>query len=97
MMDIGMLATCVIFLGKKYGNWFRRKCAKGMVKELAETKGMPESQLIQIEGKEIWLHPQVAVDLAQWLSPKFAVSVSDYIYGYMTGDLDLINQIMNKL
>lgn len=31
-----------------------------------------------------WVHPQVAIHLAQWLSPKFAVAVSQWVFDWMT-------------
>ena len=33
-----------------------------------------------------WVHPYVAIHLAQWLSPRFAVQVSKWVYEW-TGDL----------
>lgn len=32
-----------------------------------------------------WVHPQVAINLAQWASPKFAVSVSKWVFDWMNG------------
>jgi hypothetical protein len=32
-----------------------------------------------------WVHPQVAIHLAQWLSPKFAVQVTKWVYEWMSG------------
>ncbi|MFM0495573.1 KilA-N domain-containing protein [Paraburkholderia caledonica] len=32
-----------------------------------------------------WVHPQVALHLAQWLSPEFAVQVTDWVYTWMSG------------
>lgn len=32
-----------------------------------------------------WVHPQVAIDFARWISPKFAVAVTDIIFRYATG------------
>jgi hypothetical protein len=32
-----------------------------------------------------WVHPQVAINLAQWLSAKFAVQVSQWVYDWMSG------------
>lgn len=32
-----------------------------------------------------WVHPQVAINLAQWVSPKFAVSVSQWVFDWMNG------------
>ena len=48
--------------------------------ELSSDIGIPMSGLIQIicggqpHLQGAWVHPQVAINLAQWLSPKFAVS-----------------------
>lgn len=36
-------------------------------------------------GGGTWVHPQVALNLAQWLSPKFAVQVSKWVYDWMQG------------
>jgi KilA-N domain len=32
-----------------------------------------------------WVHPQVAINLVQWLSAKFAVQVSQWVYDWMSG------------
>ena len=34
-----------------------------------------------------WVHPQVAINLAQWLSPKFAVQVSKWVMDWMSGKI----------
>lgn len=33
----------------------------------------------------VWVHPKVAVHLAQWLSPDFAAQVSEWVYEWMSG------------
>ena len=33
------------------------------------------------------MHPRVAIHLAQWLSPEFAVQVSDWVFRWMTGQI----------
>lgn len=35
------------------------------------------------EFRGTWVHPQVAINLAQWISPKFAVAVSKWVYDWM--------------
>jgi hypothetical protein len=42
-----------------------------------------------------WVHPQVAIHLAQWLSPTFAVKVSKWVFNWMSGK-PLDNQQKNK-
>ena len=36
------------------------------------------------EGRGTWVHPDVAIHLAQWCSPKFAVQVSRWVREWMT-------------
>lgn len=37
------------------------------------------------EQRGTWVHPQVAIHLAQWLSPEFAVKVTEWVYDWMLG------------
>lgn len=32
-----------------------------------------------------WVHPQIAIHLAQWLSPEFSVQVTEWVYDWMSG------------
>lgn len=53
--------------------------------------GFPITELVQsIQGgnptlQGTWVHPQVAIHLAQWLSPKFAVQVTKWVFDWMSG------------
>ena len=53
--------------------------------------GIPVSKLIeQFRGRPAhlqgtWVHPQVAISLAQWLSPKFEVQVTKWVFDWMSG------------
>jgi hypothetical protein len=39
-----------------------------------------------------WVHPQVAINIAQWISPQFDVKVSGWVYEIMmTGKVDITN------
>ncbi|MFZ3485012.1 KilA-N domain-containing protein [Sphingomonas sp. 3-13AW] len=37
------------------------------------------------DARGTWVHPQVAIHLAQWLSPEFAVKVTEWVYEWMSG------------
>lgn len=37
------------------------------------------------DSRGTWVHPQVAIHLAQWLSPEFAVKVTEWVYEWMSG------------
>ena len=38
----------------------------------------------QLQGT--WVHPYVAINLGQWLSPKFSVQVSKWVFEWMNND-----------
>jgi hypothetical protein len=87
---------------KLYADWKRLENTHAYLNELSCDMGYPISTLIEIikGGKSnkqgTWVHPYVATNLAQWLSPKFAVFVSKLVFRYLNGDLSLIDEIKNN-
>ena len=77
--------------GKKLNDYTRLKATTDFLDVLSSETGIPVSALIQIvKGGEpqfqgTWVHPQVAINLAQWASPKFAVLVSKWVFEWMQG------------
>jgi len=77
--------------GKLFGDYSRLKTTNEFINELSSDMGIPISELIQIvKGGEphnqgTWVHPDIAINLAQWLSPKFAVQVSKWVREWMSG------------
>ena len=62
--------------GKLWGHYFETDRATRYLEALSETIGIPMVSLYQSEmGRNggTWVHPQVAVDLARWISAPFAV------------------------
>ena len=61
------------------------------IEELVSKLGIPSSELIQVikggipDMQGTWVHPQVAINLAQWASPKFAVLVSEWVLEWVSG------------
>jgi hypothetical protein len=55
--------------------------------------GIPITEIVQsVRGGDpalqgTWVHPQVAINLAQWLSPEFAVKVTQWIFDWMSGKI----------
>jgi hypothetical protein len=43
-----------------------------------------------------WAHPRLAIIIAQWISPVFAVHVSGLIERMMRGDLSLVNEVVER-
>jgi hypothetical protein len=77
--------------GKNYSDYARLNATIAFTSELVSVLGIPRTDLIQsltggtptLQGT--WVHPQVAVNLAQWVSPKFAVLVTQWVYDWMKG------------
>lgn len=78
--------------GKLWGHYRETLATKAFLDELSSDIGIPISELVQsIKGGDpalqgTWVHPQVAIHLAQWLSPKFAVLVSHWVYDWIKGN-----------
>lgn len=77
--------------GKQLGHYLETKATKAFLAELSDDIGIPISDLVQIikgghpQMQGTWVHPQVAINLGQWASPKFAVLVSKWIFEWMSG------------
>jgi hypothetical protein len=85
-------ATAMCKAGKKlFANWYQLESTKELIKEL-ETQitksdiGIPISQLVDVKkgntsqfSQGSWIHPDLAVQLAQWISPTFALQVSRWV------------------
>ncbi len=77
--------------GKQWFDYRRQKTTDPYFEELCSETGIPVSELIQsVRGGEprlqgTWVHPDVAIHLAQWLSPRFAVQVSRWVREWIGG------------
>ena len=83
--------------GKKFGNWKQLNKTFDFLEVLSSTIGIPSVELLnQTQGgngeRHTWVHPQVAINIAQWISPQFDVKVSSWVYEIMmTGKIDITN------
>lgn len=77
--------------GKEWSNYNQNGATKAFFVALEGSLGIPRDVIIQSiatgpnEARGTWVHPQVAIHLAQWLSAKFAVKVSEWVYDWMLG------------
>jgi len=82
---------------KQFKAWFRLDKTKVFLQVLSESVLISTDSLIKYNtayGKEraTWAHPQVAINIAQWISPRFDVKVSAWVYEVMmTGKVDISN------
>lgn len=78
-------------VGKRWSHYFENVTTKTFIQELSFVVGIPVNGLVQTIAGGIphlqgtWVHPQIAIHLAQWLSPKFAVLVSQWVMEWMSG------------
>lgn len=77
--------------GKQWGHYKSLGGTDAFLAELSAEIGIPISELVQsVKGGDpalqgTWVHPDVAIHLAQWLSPKFAVRVSRWVREWLSG------------
>lgn len=85
-------ATAMCKAGKKLlADYLRQKSTQEFLSELSRSMGIPIHQLVRKivlganEKRGTWVHPQVAINLAQWVSPAFAVLVSEWVFEWLSG------------
>jgi cell division protein FtsB len=83
--------------GKQFNGWNRLEKTKGFLKALSSSTQIHVDELIKYKSgsnseRATWVHPQVAINIAQWVSPSFDVKVSSWVYEIMlTGKVDIKN------
>ena len=66
---------------KEFTDYIQVRITQKFLRELSRSTGINETELIQKAESldEIWVHPQIAISLSQWASPKLAVKVPMWI------------------
>lgn len=69
--------------GKEYSNWYKNSKTDEFLEELSTVLQIRRTELLKLNqgGNEqsTWVHPRVAIHIAQWVSPKFAVVITGWI------------------
>lgn len=82
--------------------YLRSQYYKEFVKQLALSQNCTAEELVEkrVGGnpKEqgTYGHPMLAIHLAQWLSPQFALAVAKLTQSYLTADVSLAEDILNR-
>ena len=76
--------------GKLIADYLRLGNTKDFIGHLGSDMGIPISSLVQAvrggkSAQGTWVSPNVAMHLAQWLSPEFAVQVTKLVLSQMSG------------
>jgi hypothetical protein len=80
---------------KQYKHWKELKRTKAFLQVLSSSVVITTDELLKYQigsnsERKTWVHPQVAINIAQWISPEFDVQVSRWIYEIMlTGKTDI--------
>lgn len=89
--------------GKQFKHWNSIDKTKRFLDVLSSEVGKTTTELIKVgsgskhDGSQSWAHPQVAINIAQWISPEFDVKVSRWVYEIMlTGKVDIRNSKTTK-
>ena len=87
--------------GKKLNDYTRLKTTQEYLKALENNTGIPVLDLIisDIGGNHegTWIHRKVGYHIAQWISPDFAVKVSNILDElFITGKVELGNEKTNE-
>ena len=84
--------------GKQFKAWKRLDKTKAFLQVLSSEVLIHTSDLIKLgtgskyKDSQTWVQPQVAINIAQWISPRFDVKVSGWVYEIMiTGKVDITN------
>jgi hypothetical protein len=84
---------------KRFHDYSRLNTSEAFVRELTLVTGIPVTELIQTvsggfpELQGTWVHPQVAIHLAQWLSPQFAVQVTQWVFEWLSGGPKVVERL----
>lgn len=86
---------------KLYGHWRELSTTTPFLQSLKEATHNDNLIIIVRTGKNenraSWGHPQVAIDIAYWISPEFRVMVTKWVYELgLLGKVDLTNQLSTQ-
>ncbi|WP_170956242.1 KilA-N domain-containing protein [Cohaesibacter gelatinilyticus] len=88
--------------GKLWGNYYQNDTTKAYLSALAGSIGIPIDRLVvkimkgPNDQRGTWVHPKVAIHLAQWLSPEFAVWCTNIIHDWMEGKRVVVKEHRRK-
>ncbi|MEI2418715.1 KilA-N domain-containing protein [Arthrospira platensis SPKY2] len=89
-------------INKKLNHYLSNDSTKSFLKALSSEAGIPVTGLTEIRrgGKPqeqgTYGHPLVAIHLAQWLSPEFALAITKLTQSYLHADISIAEDILKR-
>ena len=87
---------------RKFNNYRENKSTTAYIEAVVTVAGIPATVLIETKQGGLapeqgtWVHPRVAIHLAQWLDPVFSIAVTDWVLRFIAGDLTLIGDVTQR-
>ena len=93
---------CKVGKSKKWAKYRQLTATQAFIKELSAEVQIPIRELFQsnkggdskLQGT--WVHPHIAINLAQWVSPIFAVKVAGWVSRFISGDPTIIKETIQN-
>lgn len=86
--------------GKRPVDWLKTSQSKEIIKELSKVKNITLADLVRVvkgtDNPGTWMHEDVALEFARWLSPAFAIWCNDRIKELMTTGYTKLDTISRK-
>jgi hypothetical protein len=83
--------------GKEFFDWKRLKSTSALIQAQFLNTGIPGNELLYAKvgnNGGTWLHPDLAIQLAQWISPEFALQVSKWTRELQKENNRLISRVV---
>lgn len=72
---------------RRWHQYLMQESVGHFIRALSASLDLDRTELVQGAGPdEVWVHPQLALHLAQWLSVDFQVKVTEWVHRWMSGD-----------
>lgn len=81
--------------GKLFGDWHRLEDTKQYLQAVSKRMGIPIGSLVQSvtngprNQRGTWVHPRIALRIAQWCSPEVAAQVDEWLEAWLKGEIGL--------
>jgi len=86
--------------GKRPVDWLKTSQSNVIIKELSKVRNVTLADLVRVvkgtDNPGTWMHEDVAMEFARWLSPTFAVWCNDRIKELMTTGVAKLDSISRK-
>ncbi len=83
--------------GKIFNDWYFCETTNDTINELSNQIEINRSELIDNSQEDIWIHPDLAIQLSQWISPKIALQVSKWIRTlFSNNEIKIDNKILEE-